>query len=99
MIKNGLENEAKELHQYKDLYALNTVGYKELFGYFDGDISKIEAIEEIKKNTRRFSKRQGTWFRKNKAINWFDYKTKASEIINFIENTNPNIIKNHNGNA
>jgi tRNA dimethylallyltransferase len=65
---------------------LQTVGYRELFKYFDDEISKEDAIEEIKKNTRRFAKRQITWFRKNKAINWFDYQTNPSEIISFIKN-------------
>jgi tRNA dimethylallyltransferase len=48
-------------------------------------MTKEESIEEIKKNTRRFAKRQGTWFRKNKQISWFDYTTKASEIISAIK--------------
>ena len=86
MMKEGLENEVRELLQYKNLNALQTVGYRELFSYFEGNYSKEIAIEEIKKNTRRFAKRQGTWFRKNEAINWFDFKTNPSEIINYINN-------------
>lgn len=86
MIDNGLINEAKRLYRYRDLNALNTVGYKELFEFFDGNISLDFAISEIKKNTRRFAKRQLTWFRKNKEINWFDYTTNTNESINFLEN-------------
>jgi len=86
MMKEGLENEVRELLQYKNLNALQTVGYRELFSYFEGNYTKEFAIEEIKKNTRRFAKRQGTWFRKNEAINWFDFKTNPSEIINYINN-------------
>lgn len=86
MMEEGLENEARNLHAHKDLNALKTVGYRELFNYFEGEYSKEFAVEEIKKNTRRFAKRQGTWFRKNKDILWFDYKTKSSDIINNIIN-------------
>ncbi len=84
MMEEGLENEAKELYEHKYLNALQTVGYKELFSYFEGIFSREQAIEEIKKNTRRFAKRQGTWFRKNEAIQWFDYKTNVSKIIRYI---------------
>lgn len=86
MIEQGLIEEALELEPHKELNALQTVGYRELFKYFDDEISKEDAIEEIKKNTRRFAKRQSTWFRKNEAINWFDYQTNPSEIISFIKN-------------
>jgi len=84
MIAEGLITEAENLYKHKDLNALQTVGYRELFSFFDGTISREKAIEEIKKNTRRFAKRQGTWFRKNEAIHWFDYTVNASEIIQFI---------------
>jgi len=90
MIANGLLEEAKKLYPYRDLNAMQTVGYRELFQYFDGTISLEEAISEIKKNTRRFAKRQGTWFRKNKAIAWFNYDTSISEIVAFIERKNAN---------
>ena len=86
MMKDGLEKEAKELFQHKNLNALQTVGYRELFRYFEGENSKEQAIDEIKKNTRRFAKRQGTWFRKNEGINWFDYKATVSEVIRYINN-------------
>tara|TARA_B100000809_G_scaffold266880_1_gene332482 strand:+ start:7807 stop:8730 length:924 start_codon:yes stop_codon:yes gene_type:complete len=89
MMNEGLMEEAKNLLPHKTLNALQTVGYKELFNYFEGRATKEEAIEEIKKNTRRFAKRQGTWFRKNERINWFDFTTEASEVIQFIENKLP----------
>ena len=85
MIASGLAEEAKSLENNKDLIALQTVGYKELFEFFDGNTTREKAIEEIKKNSRRFAKRQGTWFRKNEEINWFDYTTKASVIISSIK--------------
>ncbi len=88
MIKEGLIDESKSLFQYKEENALQTVGYRELFEYFEGKISLEEAILEIKKNTRRFAKRQNTWFKKNEAIHWFDYDTEVSEIINFINEKN-----------
>ena len=84
MIEEGLIEEAKSLYSNKSLNALQTVGYRELFAYFEGKSSKEKAIEEIKKNTRRFAKRQGTWFRKNEAIKWFDYKIHSSNVINYI---------------
>ncbi len=86
MMKEGLLEEAKALYTNKVLNALQTVGYRELFSYLDGDFTLPFAIEEIKKNTRRFSKRQLTWFKRNEATKWFDYATDRKEIINYIEN-------------
>ncbi len=84
MIAQGLLQEAEKVYPLKHLNALNTVGYKELFNYFD-DIWDLEtAIEKIKTNTRRFAKRQMTWFRKDVEINWFS-PDKISEIIEFID--------------
>ena len=71
MINNGLVEEVKQLYQYKDLNALNTVGYSEIFKYIDGHLSLEDAINQIKLNTRKYSKRQMTWFRKNKEILWY----------------------------
>ena len=71
MISDGLVEEVKKLYQYKDYNALNTVGYTEIFKHIDGDISLDEAIDLIKLNTRKYSKRQMTWFRKNKEIIWY----------------------------
>lgn len=86
MVKNGLLEEVKALLPYKHLNALNTVGYKELFKYFEGEWTLDFAISEIKKNTRRFAKRQLTWFRKDEAIAWFDYTSDINSIIKHIEN-------------
>lgn len=85
MINEGLLAEAELLYPHKELNALQTVGYRELFRYFDGDDSVAFAIEEIKKNTRRFSKRQLTWFRRTENAQWFDYLTDRNEIIQYIE--------------
>ncbi|WP_264537193.1 tRNA (adenosine(37)-N6)-dimethylallyltransferase MiaA [Flavobacterium sp. N1736] len=85
MMNEGLLDEAKALYPNKALNALQTVGYRELFSYFDGDFSLPFAIEEIKKNTRRFSKRQLTWFKRNETTKWFDYATPKNEIISFIQ--------------
>lgn len=85
MIAQGLLEEAENLYTRRELNALNTVGYKELFKHLDGTYSLEEAVSEIKMNTRRFSKRQLTWFRKNKQITWFDYQTPTEEIITHIK--------------
>lgn len=85
MIASGLIEEAKDLYPNKKLNALQTVGYRELFSNFDGEFTQDFAIEEIKKNTRRFAKRQMTWFKRNKGAKWFDFKTPVPEIINYIE--------------
>ena len=89
MIDNGLIEEAKTLYAHKELNALQTVGYRELFSFFDGNFTKEFAISEIKKNSRRFAKRQLTWFKRDKNTLWFDYLTdkliiasKISEKIN-----------------
>lgn len=85
MLNQGLLNEAQSLYPNKALNALQTVGYRELFSYFDEEFTLPFAIEEIKKNTRRFAKRQLTWFKRNENTKWFDYLTPKNEIINFIE--------------
>lgn len=87
MIQAGLVQEAKKLYPNKNLNALQTVGYRELFSYFDGDFSLDFAIEEIKKNTRRFAKRQMTWFKRTENAKWFDYKTDFEDILNYIKNS------------
>lgn len=71
MISRGLTGEAEKLLPYRHQNALNTVGYKELFEYFDGKISFEDAVRKIKTNSRRYAKRQLTWFRKDKEIQWF----------------------------
>ena len=90
MIASGLPDEVKYLFKYKNLNALQTVGYKELFRYLENEISLEFAIEEIKKNTRRFAKRQLTWYRKDNEITWFDFTENTQNIIDFI---NAKIIK------
>lgn len=84
MMENGLLEEAKNLHQYKNLNALQTVGYRELFSFFDENFTKEFAISEIKKNTRRFAKRQLTWFKRDANTVWFDYQTDIKKIITTI---------------
>ena len=84
MMQNGLLEEAQNLYQFKNLNALQTVGYRELFQYLDNEISLEFAIEEIKKNTRRFSKRQMTWFKRTENVVWFDYKEEIDVIIQMI---------------
>lgn len=84
MMQQGLLDEVKNLQSQKHLNALNTVGYKELFRYLEGEWDLETAVAEIKKNTRRFAKRQFTWFRKNEQINWFESSTPYEEIIAFV---------------
>jgi len=83
MIADGLIDEAKQLYHLKDLNSLNTVGYKELFDYFDGDITQEEAIELIKRNSRRYAKKQVSWFKRDKEITWF-HPQQYDEIVNFV---------------
>ena len=84
MMAQGLLQEAQALYPYKDLNALQTVGYRELFSYFDKEITLDFAIEEIKKNTRRFAKRQLTWFKRTPDTTWFDYSNQTANIFDFI---------------
>lgn len=85
MMKAGLIEEAKQLYPHRKLNALNTVGYKELFKHLNGEWDLDFAISEIKKNTRRFAKRQLTWYRKDDEIKWFDHDSPPLEIIKWIE--------------
>lgn len=89
MMSAGLLDEASALYPHREQNALQTVGYRELFEFFDGSLSEDKAVEEIKKNTRRFAKRQLTWFKKKPAIHWFDYTTDAEEIVAFIKKKLP----------
>lgn len=86
MIANGLIDEVKALTQYRSLNALNTVGYSEIFDYLDGKTDLNVAIASVKQNTRRFAKRQLTWFRKDKGIQWFN-PTDALAMIDYIDTT------------
>ncbi len=85
MLENGLIKETQNLHIYKNLNALQTVGYRELFDFLDKKSSLRQAVENIKMNTRRFAKRQFTWFQKNKNIYWFDYQEDIGNIISYVE--------------
>lgn len=82
MIAHGLEDEARSLYDFRDLNALNSVGYKELFDFFDGKISREKAIELIKRNSRRYAKRQMTWWAKDKDIKWFQ-ADRVEDIIGY----------------
>lgn len=81
MIEKGLVEEAKSLYGIKDCNAMNTVGYKEIFDYLDGKITLEQSVALIKRNTRRYARRQLTWFRKDKTIQWF----KAADIKDVVE--------------
>lgn len=83
MIAEGLEHEARQLTEYRDTNALNTVGYKEMFAYFDGTYSLNEAIERIKGNTRRYARKQLTWYKRDQNMHWFNPDNK-DDILNYI---------------
>lgn len=83
MMREGLEAEARQLYPYRHLNALQTVGYKELFDYFDKKCTLESALEQIKQNTRRYAKRQMTWFRKQSEMIWIDV-SKTKTILPFV---------------
>jgi tRNA dimethylallyltransferase len=85
MLQAGLLQEIERLLPYRHLNALQTVGYREFFDFWEGKVSLAEAIENAKMNTRRFAKRQLTWFKKSEDIQWFDYKEDRGKIIERIE--------------
>jgi tRNA dimethylallyltransferase len=84
MMEEGLEQEAASLIRYRGLNALNTVGYRELFRWFDGDISREEAVMLIRRNTRRYARKQLTWWNRDSQINWFD-ASESEKITSWIE--------------
>lgn len=84
MISDGLVEEARSVYHKRNLNSLNTVGYKEMFQYFDGDISLNEAIELIKISTRQYAKRQMTWLRKNNDYRWFSID-EIHKMIEYIQ--------------
>ena len=84
MMDSGLLDEVKSLYKFKNLNSLQTVGYRELFDYLDGKISLDFAVEEIKKNTRRYAKRQLTWYRKDENLKWFSPFEKE-EVLDYIK--------------
>ncbi|WP_255490378.1 tRNA (adenosine(37)-N6)-dimethylallyltransferase MiaA [Apibacter sp. B2966] len=83
MMEKGLLEEVISLQTYRHKNALQTVGYKELFDYLDGNSSLEFAVSEIKKNSRRYAKRQLTWYRRDESVNWFDYQS-TQEIVDFV---------------
>lgn len=88
MMEMGLLDEVKSLLPYRKYNALHTVGYTELFSYLDGEITLQQAIDHIKQNTRRFAKRQLTWFRRDDSTAWFQPGQGAAVIKYIIENKN-----------
>ena len=84
MLYRGLLNEVKDLENYKNLRSMNTVGYKELFLYLENKISFNDAVNEIKKNSRRFAKRQVTWLRNKEDIKWIENNIIIDDFMNLI---------------
>lgn len=85
MIKQGLIAECQKLLPFKNDYALDTIGYREIFEFLDGNLSKEQTIELIKQNSRRYAKRQLTWFNKDKEIRWFSPAANIEDFILYIE--------------
>ena len=86
MMDAGLLEEARVVYPYRDLNSLNTVGYKELFSYFDGSCTLEEAVDLIQRNTRKYARKQLTWFRRDQKIKWFE-PNQIDEIIKYIDQT------------
>jgi tRNA dimethylallyltransferase len=84
MVADGLEAEARAMYPKRHLNALQTVGYRELFDYFDGKCTFEEAVEMVKRNSRRYAKRQLTWFRRDKSIGWYS-PFDVENIVKFID--------------
>jgi tRNA dimethylallyltransferase len=85
MMKAGLLEEARELYPFREAAALQTVGYQELFAYFEGDWDLETAVDEIAKNTRRFAKRQSTWLRRDPDIDWIAFDAPAEDAVRYID--------------
>lgn len=84
MLRKGLEEEAASLAGYRGLNALNTVGYREMFSYFDGTVTREQAAALIRRNTRRYARKQLTWWNRDNGINWFD-ASDSNRIITWID--------------
>lgn len=84
MLEMGLEQEVRSLMPYRNTNALNTVGYKEMFAYFDGAMTLDQAADKIRQNSRIYSRKQMTWFKRDEEIKWFE-PGQMSEIMNYIE--------------
>lgn len=85
MLASGLEAEAKSVMDFRDHYALKTVGYREIYEYLDGEYDRNEMVRLLKRNSRRYAKRQMTWFKNQDEFHWFDAKNET-EIVEFIQN-------------
>ena len=85
MMEQGLENEARKVYPLRHLNSLNTVGYKELFAYFDGLIPQEEAIRQIQSNTRQYMRKQLTWYKKDERVTWFE-PDNIEDILKYIDN-------------
>ena len=85
MMEQGLENEARKVYPLRHLNSLNTVGYKELFSYFDGLIPQEEAIRQIQSNTRQYMRKQLTWYKKDESVTWFE-PDNIEDILKYIDN-------------
>lgn len=85
MMEQGLENEARKVYPLRHLNSLNTVGYKELFAYFDGLIPQEEAIRQIQSNTRQYMRKQLTWYKKDESVTWFE-PDNIEDILKYIDN-------------
>ena len=81
MVEDGLVEEARSVMHLRHMNSLNTVGYKEMFKYLDGEWDLHTAVERLKKNTRVYAKKQMTWFNNDKEINWFGAETVSAEDI------------------
>lgn len=84
MMSDGLEEEARRVYPYKDLNALHTVGYRELFDYFEGKTAKERTVELIKQHSRNYAKRQMTWWRRDRAIRWF-HPEQITAVVEFVD--------------
>ncbi|RUA31053.1 MAG: tRNA (adenosine(37)-N6)-dimethylallyltransferase MiaA, partial [Bacteroidetes bacterium] len=84
MISEGLFEEAEKLYQYRNLNALQTVGYSEIFGFLNGEYDREEAIRLLKRNSRRYAKRQMTWFKRDPEFVWFSAEDKG-KVIDYLE--------------
>jgi tRNA dimethylallyltransferase len=87
MTEQGLIAEAQKFIAHRDSGALNTIGYKEIYDFLDGSLNKDEAIDLIKRNSRRYAKRQMTWFQKDQEIKWFSPLAESDDVIKFINET------------
>lgn len=84
MMEEGLEEETRRMLPFRDQNSLNTVGYKEMFAYFDGTIPKEEAVRQIQSNTRRYARKQLTWYKRDEEMRWFE-PSNIEEIIKYID--------------